>query len=142
MSKARVEAFSDGIFAIAITLLVLTVPQAQRYPGVFGEALRRGRGTGVAAVAYSILMALSAYAWALLWLHASRRRRLLNDSLPEPERRLSTLLFTGGCVIYTLTVVVAFLDALACLAVHAALAAYYAVDPLSWARRRRRRAEA
>ncbi|HUJ64565.1 MAG TPA: TMEM175 family protein [Acidimicrobiales bacterium] len=31
MSKSRVEAFSDGVFAIAITLLVLTVAQPRTY---------------------------------------------------------------------------------------------------------------
>ena len=202
MSKGRVEAFSDGVFAIAITLLVLTVAQPQRYDdlgaelarqwpayaayvvsftvigimwfnhhvvfgylarvdrtliylnllllltvaflpfptGVLGEALRRGQGTGVAAVVYSALMALNAYAWSLLWIPASPGRRLLNDSLPEAERHTATLLFTAGSAVYTLSIVVAVLSAYACLAFHGALAAYYAVDPLSWRRRRRREA--
>ncbi|MBV8162081.1 MAG: DUF1211 domain-containing protein, partial [Acidimicrobiia bacterium] len=31
MSKSRVEAFSDGVFAIAITLLVLTIAEPSSY---------------------------------------------------------------------------------------------------------------
>jgi uncharacterized membrane protein len=31
MNKGRVEAFSDGVFAIAITLLVLTIAQPSNY---------------------------------------------------------------------------------------------------------------
>lgn len=193
MSKSRVETLSDGIFAIAITLLVLTIPQpdnyrhlghelARRWPslaayvvsfgiigimwlnhhsifsnfervdrglfylnllllltivfipyptGVLGEALRRGDGARVAAVAYSITMTVNAYAWAALWLYASRRRRLLEPGFPEPRRATATFAFTIGTIVYTLSIGVALLDAYACLTFHALLAVYYALDPLS-----------
>lgn len=193
MSTSRIEAFSDGIFAIAITLLVLTIGQpanftdlthslldewpsfaayvvsffvigimwlnhhsifshfahADRglvylnmvllltiaflpYPtGVFGEALRQGQGQQVAAVVYSITMALNAYAWTALWLYASHKRRLLSTSFPEAERRPATVLFSIGVVAYTAALAVALINAYACLAFHALLAVYYALDPLS-----------
>jgi uncharacterized membrane protein len=193
VSKGRLEAFSDGVFAIAITLLVLTIAQpsnyhdlaqqlADRWPsfaayvvsftvigimwlnhhsifahfarvdrglvylnmlllltvafipyptGVFGEALRQGDGAKVAAVVYSVTMAVNAYSWTALWLYASSRRRLLVESFPEDQRGTATLLFAVGIVAYTISVGVAFLNAYACLAFHALLAAYYALDPLS-----------
>jgi TMEM175 potassium channel family protein len=193
VNKSRLEAFSDGVFAIAITLLVLTIAQpsnyrhlgrqlADRWPsiaayvvsfavigimwlnhhsifahfarvdralvylnllllltvvfipyptGIFGEALRRGEGERVAAVVYSVAMMLNAFAWAALWLYASTRRRLLADTFPETERATATVLFTIGAAMYTIAVVIAFIDAYACLAFHAALAIYYALDPLS-----------
>jgi uncharacterized membrane protein len=193
VSKQRLESFSDGVFAIAITLLVLTIAQpsnyhdltqqiVDRWPSfaayvvsfsvigimwlnhhsifthfaradrglvylnllllltiafipyptqVFGEALRQGSGTRVAAVLYSGTMAINAYAWSALWLYASRRRRLLNDSFPEQQRRPATAAFSVGAVAYTLSVAVALVNAYACLAFHALLAAYYALDPLS-----------
>ena len=193
MNKQRLESFSDGVFAIAITLLILTIAQPVNYHDlthelvdrlpsfaayvvsfsvigimwfnhhsifthfaradrglvylnllllltiafipfptqVFGEALRQGAGAGVAAVVYSVTITLNAYAWAALWLYASRRRRLLNDSFPEDQRRPATVLFTLGVVVYTVSVGVAFLSAYACLAFHALLAVYYALDPLS-----------
>lgn len=193
MSKVRLEAVSDGVFAIAITLLVLTIPAPTDYrhlgrqlgdhwpalaayvvtfaiigimwfnhqsifahfervdrglfylnllllmtiaflpypTGVLGEALRNGDGARTAAVFYSVTMAVNAVAWAGLWLYASVGRRLLVPSFPEAERRTATLLFTAGTIPYTLSIGVALLSPFACLAFHAALAVYYALDPVS-----------
>jgi uncharacterized membrane protein len=193
MSKTRVEAFSDGVFAIAITLLVLTIAQPGsyrhlshqlfiRWPSlaayvvsfavigimwmnhhtvfshleridrgmsyrnllllmtivfipypteVLGQALRLGHGAKTAAVFYSATMAVNAFCWSALWLHASRGRRLLRPEFPESERRTSTLLFVAGGFVYTLAIGAALLSAYACLAFHGALALYYAFDPIS-----------
>ena len=193
MGKARLEAFSDGVFAIAITLLVLTITTpdnyrhlgtelADRWPsyaaylvsfavigimwlnhhtifghfarvdrnlvycnlallatvvfipyptGIFGQALQRGEGERVAAVVYSVTMTVNAVAWAVVWLYGSTRRRLLDDAFPEEQRRTATVLFTIGTGLYAVTIVVAIVNAYACLALHGALAIYYALDPLS-----------
>jgi uncharacterized membrane protein len=201
VSKGRLEAFSDGVFAIAITLLVLTIPQPSNYrdlahelwktwpslaayavtfavvgimwlnhhsvfnhfarvdrglvywnlfllftiallpypTGIFGQAISRHQDERVAAFAYSALMLVNACAWAGLWLYASANRRLLRDEFPESGRRPATIAFNIGPLLYVIPVLVALVNAIACLAVHALLAAYYAFDPLS---RRAARAEA
>jgi len=193
VSKERVQAFSDGVFAIAITLLVLTIAQpsdynhlaqqlADRWPslaayvvsfavigimwlnhhtiftyleridrglyyrnllllmtivfipyptGIFGEALRRGDGAETAAVFYSATMAVNGYTWAAVWLHASIGRRLLQAEFPEAQRKMATVSFIGGGLGYTAAIGVAFINPYACLAFHAALAVYYALDPIS-----------
>jgi hypothetical protein len=74
---------------------------------------------------------VNAYAWGALWLYGSYKRRLLHASFPEEERALATLLFTIGVVMYTLAVGVAFLNAYAFLALQAAFALYYALDPVT-----------
>jgi uncharacterized membrane protein len=195
MSKSRVEAVSDGVFAIAITLLVLTITTpadntfrnlghqlASRWPemaayvvsfavigimwfnhhsifnhfervdrtffylnlallltvvfvpyptGVFGQALQEEQGQRVAAVFYSATMTVNAFAWAGLWLYASSGRRLLRPSFPEEHRRAATVAFNVGPIAYSFSIVVALISAYACLAFHALLAVYYALDPLS-----------
>lgn len=193
MSKTRLESLSDGVFAIAITLLVLTIAQpsnyhnlghqlANRWPsfaayvvsfavigimwlnhhsvfghfehvdrplvylnllllltvvfipyptGVFGEALRHGNAARIAAVFYSVVVAINACCWAALWLYASSGRRLLVDTFPESERKVATLLFTIGPFFYAVAIAVGFVNAYACLAFHGLLAVYYALDPLS-----------
>ncbi len=193
MSKSRLESFSDGVFAIAVTLLVLTISQpsdyerlahdlAQRWPslaayvvsfavigimwlnhhavfnhvgtvdrglvflnllllmtivflpyptGVLGEALAKGQGTRTAAVVYGATMVINSYAWGSLWLYVSRKRRLLEPTFPEAERTVATVLFTIGVVLYTIALGLAFVNAYAFLAFQAALAVYYALDPLS-----------
>ena len=198
MNKGRLEAFSDGVFAIAITLLVLTIAQPTNYrhlgeqlgnrwpafaayavsfavigimwlnhhsifmhfaridrplvylnllllltvvftpypTGIFGEALKRGEGEEAAAVFYSVVLTLNACCWAGLWLYASGRRRLLDDSFPESQRAMATVLFTIGTVLYAVSIVIALFNAYVCLAYHGLLAVYYAFDPLTrWASR-------
>jgi uncharacterized membrane protein len=198
VGKARLEAFSDGVFAIAITLLVLTIPTpddfhhlghglTQQWPayaaylvsfavigimwlnhhtvfghfervdrnlvylnlallatiafvpyptGIFGEALRRAEGARVAAVFYSLVMTVNAIAWTALWLYGSTHRRLLGPAFPEDQRRTATVLFTSGTFVYAATIVIGLINAYLCLAVHGALAVFYALDPLSrWVQR-------
>ena len=135
---AHIERVDRPFFYLNL-LLLMTVAFLPYPTGVLGHALGHAQGQHIAAVFYSVTMTVNAIAWALLWLYASTRRRLLVREFPESERRTATVLFTLGTGIYAVSIVVAFASAYACLAFHGALAVYYALDPLS---RRAERARA
>jgi uncharacterized membrane protein len=134
----NIEGVDRGVFYLNL-LLLMTIAFIPYPTGVLGQALGKEEGERVAAVFYSATMAINAYCWAGLWLYVSVGRRRLHPSFPESERRTATLLFTCGPMIYTLLIGVAFLNAFVCLAFHAAVAVFYALDPVS--RRATRRAK-
>jgi uncharacterized membrane protein len=55
MSKTRVEAFSDGVFAIAITLLVLTIAQPGDYRNLSHQLLVRWPSLAAYVVSFAII---------------------------------------------------------------------------------------
>src|SRR2546429_599995 len=92
MSKSRLETFSDGVFAIAITLLVLTIAQPNDYQHLARQLADRSPALAAYAVSFLVIGIMSLN-------HAS--------------------------------IGIALINAYLCLAVHALLAVYYALDPLS-----------
>ncbi len=61
LSKARVEAFSDGIFAIAITLLVLTIAQPSHYDDLTKQLTQRWPSLAAYVVSFAII--------GIMWLN-------------------------------------------------------------------------
>ncbi|HEY1918936.1 MAG TPA: TMEM175 family protein [Streptosporangiaceae bacterium] len=61
MSKSRVEAFSDGVFAIAITLLVLTLAQPDDYARLAGALGRNWPSLAAFVVSFAVI--------GIMWLN-------------------------------------------------------------------------
>jgi uncharacterized membrane protein len=55
MSKSRVEAFSDGVFAIAITLLVLTVAQPRTYHNLAHELATQWPSLAAYIISFAVI---------------------------------------------------------------------------------------
>ena len=61
MSKERLETFSDGVFAIAITLLVLTISQPSQYANLAHELRRRWPSLAAYVVSFVVI--------GIMWLN-------------------------------------------------------------------------
>lgn len=191
MTTGRVEAFSDGVFAVAITLLVLGIaipesahgrlgkilleqwPQFAAYTvsfavigiiwvnhhTIFDQFTRMTRtllflnillllfvvlipfGTGmlaryiqsasdshIAAAFYSGLFFCMSIGFLLIWGYALRTPGILRHPLPPAAARASLISFGLGLAPYAVTIGVAFVNAILCLAIHALIALYYVFD--------------
>jgi uncharacterized membrane protein len=193
MTIRRLEAFSDGVFAVAITLLVLDlhVPDPEHLRGSLSHALgqewpayaayavsflvigiiwvnhhavmdlmaranrqlaflnlillmtvvlipfatalmakylRLGNADAhFGAAVYSAVMLAMGVSFGSLWIYGSHVGKLIVPGFTEEELRRITLRFTAGIPLYVVALGVAFVSAPACLALHAALAVFYAL---------------
>jgi uncharacterized membrane protein len=187
MTTGRLEAFSDGIFAIAATLLILSVHVSgsplgpailHAWPSYAGYAVSfltigvmwvnhhvvmhqiarvdrtllmintvflmlvafvpfpaqplaehlRGTDAQAAALTYGATMTLIAVLYNLLWLYASRGRRLLEDNADPLTVRGITRSYLVGPWVYLVATLIAFASPIASAALYAVIAVFYMLE--------------
>ena len=194
-TTGRLEAFSDGVIAIAITLLVLEISIPHADAGDLGDALldqwpsyaafglsfvvigimwvshhsmferiaavdRRllflnlllllgiaflpfptallaeyvregGSNSHLAAAIYSANMAVVGVAFWMMWRHLYQRPYLLVAGIDREMARGAMHRSLVGPIVYTLTIGLAFISAVACFVVYGLIALYFAAGPSS-----------
>lgn len=108
--------------------LLLTVAFLPFPTALLGEYVRDGDNAHVAAVVYSANMTLIALGFMALWAYLARTPALLTGGFKPADARQSLRRSAVGPVVYGLTILVAFVSPVACLAVYAALALYFAIS--------------
>ncbi|MGH9032739.1 MAG: TMEM175 family protein [Acidimicrobiia bacterium] len=191
MGKGRIEAFSDGVLAIAITLLVIEVRVPHSEPGhlagdlgrlwpsyaayavsfviigiiwvnhhaifhritavdrpllflnllllltvaflpfptaLLGEYIRGGDNAHVAAAVYSANMTLIGLAFFAMWTYLARVPDLMVAGFGVDDALRTRRSLIVGPVLYSLSILLAFVSPVACLVVYALLALYFAIS--------------
>jgi TMEM175 potassium channel family protein len=189
--KSRTEAFSDGVFAIAITLLIIEVrpphseagglagdlanlwPKYAAYvvsfviigiiwvnhhqiferitavdrpllflnllllltvaflpfpTALLGDYIRQGDNAHVAAAVYGSNMTLIGLSFIAIWTYLARVPSLLAPEFGTEGALRARRAAMIGPVLYGLSIPLAFVNAVACLIIYAALALYFAIS--------------
>ena len=150
MSTGRAEAFSDGVFAVAITVLVfglLPIGAGKQldatvllllmgivaipFPTALVAEHLRNSGGKLATVTYGLVMIAISAGFAALWVYVATHAAALGATLPPEALRSSLTGWTlGGAVYVAGTLIAAFVSAVAGMVIFGALAVYYLFEHL------------
>jgi uncharacterized membrane protein len=132
----RQVASVDRTMTMINLLLLLTISFLPFPTQVLAKYINTGGfNAHAAAFFYSLVMAVMSVLWAALWWHCTRDggARLTHQMTTEQVRK-SRWQFSSALLIYIPLLGVAFLSAALTLILQAALATYYALDPLRQSR--------
>jgi len=113
---------------LALLLFVSALPFPTR---LLAEYLTDGTDAHTAAAIYSATMLAMGLAFSLLWLAVTRDVGLLHEHVDAAASRAALRRFGLGNLAYLATIGLSFVNAIATLSVHAALALYYCFDQLA-----------
>jgi uncharacterized membrane protein len=134
-SVCRFARTADRLVLFVNLLLLLAVSVLPFPTRLVAEYLTAGGASAhTAAAVYSATMALMGLAFASLFLTITRDARLTRQPIPRDAVRAALRRFGVGALVYLGLIGLAFVNAIATLAVHGLLALYYAFDQLTAAR--------
>lgn len=113
---------------LALLLFVSVLPFPTR---LLAEYLTAGTDAHTAAAVYSGTMLAMGLAFSVLWIAVTRDVGLLHEEVDAAASRAALRRFGLGNLAYLATIGLSFVNAIATLSVHAALALYYCFDQLS-----------
>jgi uncharacterized membrane protein len=126
---------ADRVVLFANLLLLLAVSTLPFPTRLVAEYLtEKGGDAHTAAAIYSGIMALMALGFTLLFVAITRDAELTHRPVPGNAIRAALRRFGVGGLVYLALIGLAFVSAIATLAVHALLALYYCFDQLAPAR--------
>jgi uncharacterized membrane protein len=111
---------------ILLLLFVVLIPLST---SLLARYIQAGSDSHVAAVFYSAIFFCMSIGFTLIWGYALRTPGILRRPLQGPAARASLISFSVvGLSVYAVTIVVALVSAILCLAIHAFIAGYYVFD--------------
>lgn len=132
MDTNRLEAFSDGVFAIAITLLVLEIKVRLMFiafvpfpTAVLAQAFLAHSGRELGAAFYAGTLTVIGILVTAMWWYASSHRELLNDAISPEQASAIGKRFLVGPICYGLATILAFVNPWLSMAIFMALNVYF-----------------
>jgi uncharacterized membrane protein len=110
---------------LLLLMFVVLIPFST---ALLAQYIQAGSNSHAAAAVYSLTMTGMSFAFGFIWAYAVFHPQLLKPHVDHRFARASLPRFTIGSFIYIGTVVVAFISAVLCLAIHAVIALYYVFD--------------
>jgi uncharacterized membrane protein len=127
----------DRLVMFLNLLLLMTVAAIPFTTALLSEYLTAGSNGRTAAVIYSAVMLAMSLGFASLYRYVAYRPMLLvPDVDPAAVRRSLTRFSVVGLALYVVTIAVALISPIACLALHLVIALYYSFEQTTRASRR------
>ena len=120
---------SDHIFLLLNIFFLMCVAFLPFSTAVLAEYLTHAEYRQTAITFYAFGLFLPAFAWLLIWLYASRGRRLIDEKLTDKFVKRQTLKFVVTNALYLSAILLSLLNGTAALVFSVGLTLLYLIPP-------------